>query len=174
MKDKHEEGASLPAQQHSQGSGCETTGHKLRQSGIFHPWRCSETNWTQLWETWSNCEVSAPWSRWLSEFPSSLNYSVILLERGTLLLSRKIVVDEPGMRRQEPDCFWRGERQERRKILEPLPFHGVHKSRSARTNIACSVYLSMFWPSSRVSSLTYRALVEMCNAFNSSCHIVTY
>lgn len=30
MKDEHEEGALLAVQQHCQGSGCETTGHKLR------------------------------------------------------------------------------------------------------------------------------------------------
>lgn len=100
---------------------------------------------------------------------------MILLERGTLFLSRKMVVDEPGMRRQESDCFWRGERLERGEILEPVPFHGVHKSRSARTNITCSVYLSMFWPSSRFSSLNYRPPVEMCKCFQFQlpyCHIL--
>lgn len=103
-------------------------------------------------------------------FFQSLNYSVIHMKRGTLLLSRKAVVDESEMRRQELTASGDrhgGERLERGKILE-LPFRGVNKFRSARTNFSCRVYLSIFWPSSRFSSLTYRALVEMYKCFQSA------
>lgn len=89
---------------------------------------------------------------------------MILLGGGTLLLSRKTVVDEPGMRWQELDCFWRwpwrkmaGKRGRFQSLFLSMESTNLGVQEQASLVV---FYSSLFWPSSRFSSLTYRALAK--------------